>query len=74
MYDAGNPRELIDKIMASKTDHYFIVGHSNTIPGLVNLIAKKEIFRNLLDAEHGVFWVVRVKKGKLERIEVFSYE
>lgn len=73
IYDAGKPAELVEKIMAGKTYHYFIVGHSNTIPGLVNLLAKKEIFRNLLDTEHGVFWVIRMKKGMLTRIEVFPY-
>ena len=74
LYNADKPGDLVEKIMASKTDHYLIVGHSNTIPGLVNLLAKKEIFRNLLDAEHGVFWVVRMKKGKLRRVEVFPYD
>lgn len=73
IYDPTKQNELVDKIMASKTDHYLIVGHSNTIPALANLLAKKEVFRNLLETEYGVFWVIRLKKGVLQRIEVFPF-
>lgn len=74
-YDPSKPAELVSKIMdpASKTVHYLIVGHSNTIPALANLIAKKEIFRNLLETEYGVIWVIRIKKGQLVRVELHPY-
>lgn len=72
-YDASKQADLVEKIMASNTDHYLIVGHSNTIPPLANLLAKKEIFRNLVDAEHGVIWVIRLKKGVLQKVEIFIY-
>ncbi len=74
-YDGSKPAELVQKIMdpASKTVHYLIVGHSNTIPGLANLLAKKEIFRNLLETEYGVIWVIRMKNGVLTRLEVHPY-
>ncbi len=73
IYDAGKQADLVSKIMASKTDHYLIVGHSNTIPGLANLLAKKEIFRNLIDAEHGVIWVIRLREGVLRKVEIYTY-
>lgn len=73
IYDAAKPAELIDKIMLSRTDHYLIVGHSNTIPALANLLTKKEIFRPLLEVEFGVIWVVRIKKGVVTKVEVFPY-
>ncbi|MEO6656130.1 MAG: phosphoglycerate mutase family protein [Pyrinomonadaceae bacterium] len=72
-YDPARPADLVAKIMASKTDHYLIVGHSNNIPALVNQLAKKEIFRNLLETEFGVIWVVRMKKGVVTKVEVFPY-
>jgi 2,3-bisphosphoglycerate-dependent phosphoglycerate mutase len=72
-YDPARQADLVAKIMASTTDHYLIAGHSNTIPALANLLAKKEVFRNLLDTEYGVFWVIRMKNGVLTRIEVFPY-
>ena len=72
-YDPAKQADLVANIMASKNDRYLIVGHSNTIPALANLIAKKEVFRNLLETEYGVFWVIRMKKGVLKKIEVFPY-
>lgn len=72
-YDPAKHNELVEKMMASKTERFFIVGHSNTIPVLANLLAKKEIFRPLVESEYGVFWVIRMKKGAVTRIEVFPY-
>jgi 2,3-bisphosphoglycerate-dependent phosphoglycerate mutase len=74
-YDPAKPADLVQKIMdpSSKTVHYLIVGHSNTIPALANLIAKKEIFRPLLETEFGVIWVMKIKNGVLTQIEVKPY-
>ncbi len=72
-YDPSKHADLVAQIMASKTDHYLIVGHSNTIPALANLLAKKELFRNLLEIEYGVYWVIRMKNGQLTKIEMFPY-
>ncbi|MGE3466621.1 MAG: histidine phosphatase family protein [Pyrinomonadaceae bacterium] len=72
-YDPSKHAEFVEKIMASDTDHYLIVGHSNTIPALANMIAKKQVFRNLLESEYGVYWVIRLKHGVLQRIEVFTF-
>jgi broad specificity phosphatase PhoE len=73
VYDAKKPAELIDAIMKSKTKRFMIVGHSNTIPGLVNLLGRKELFKNLDDPEHGVIWIVRLKEGQVRRIEILPY-
>ncbi len=73
IYDPGRVAELVAKMMASKTDHHLIVGHSNTIPPLANLLAKKEIFRNLVEAEYGVIWVIRLRDGVLRKVEVLPY-
>ena len=72
-YDPTKQADLVAKIMPTKTDHYLIVGHSNTIPALANLLAKKEVFRNLLDTEYGVFWVIKMKNGVVTKVEVFPY-
>lgn len=72
-YDASKQQELVEKIMASKNDKFLVVGHSNTIPRLANLIAKKEVFRDLPDTEYSVIWVVKMKKGVVEKIEILSY-
>jgi broad specificity phosphatase PhoE len=73
VYDPKKPNELVDTIMKSKTKRFLIVGHSNTIPGLANLLGKKDLFKDLNDAEHGVIWIVRLKDGQVRRTEVLSY-
>ena len=72
-YDPAKPADLVAKILASTTDHYLIVGHSNTTPALANLLMKKEVFKQMPDTEYGVFWVIRMKKGVVIKIEVFPY-
>jgi phosphohistidine phosphatase SixA len=72
-YDPTKPADLVAKMMPSNTDHYVIVGHSNTIPRLANLIAKKEVFRDLPEPEYGVFWVIKMKDGVVRKIEMFPY-
>jgi broad specificity phosphatase PhoE len=72
-YDAKKHQDLIDAIMKSKTKRFMIVGHSNTIPGLANLLGKKDLFKNLDESEFGAIWVVRIKDGKVRRTEIFPY-
>lgn len=73
IYDAKNPQKLIDEIMQSKTKRFVVAGHSNTIPGLANLITKKELFKNLDDSEYSVIWLVRIKGGIVEKLEILDY-
>lgn len=72
-YDPRQHVELVKNIIASKRRHFLIVGHSNTIPFLANLFAQKEIFRQLPDAEYGVIYVVKLKKGVFRKLEVYAY-
>jgi broad specificity phosphatase PhoE len=73
IYDAKKPTDLIDAIMKSKTKRFLIVGHSNTIPGLANLLGKKEVFKNLDDSEYGAIYIVRIKDGQVKMTEVIPY-
>lgn len=73
IYDPRKPKELIDTIMQSRTKRFVVVGHSNTIPGLANLIAKKELFKNLDETEYTVIWLVRIKNGKVAKLELLDY-
>ena len=72
-YDARKPGDLVDAIMKSETKRFLVVGHSNTVPGLANLFGKKELFKNLEDAEYGVIWIVRIKDGQVRKTEVLPY-
>ena len=72
-YDPRKPQELIGEIMKSKTKRFVVAGHSNTVPGLANLIAKKELFKNLDDSEYSVIWVLKIKNGKVRKLELLDY-
>jgi len=72
-YDARQPQALIDEIMKSRTKRFVISGHSNTIPGLANLITKKELFKNLADSEFSVIWLIKLKDGKVRKFELLEY-
>jgi phosphohistidine phosphatase SixA len=72
-YDPAKQAELVAQIMSSKTEHYLIAGHSNTIPALANLLSKKEVFKQVPDSEYGVIWVVKIRNGLLKRVEVYPY-
>ena len=72
-YDPKKPEALIDEILKSTTKRFLVAGHSNTVPGLANLLGKKELFKNLDDAEYGVIWIVRIKDGKVRNTEIIPY-
>src|SRR6187401_95722 len=73
IYDPKKSAELIDAIMKSKTKRFLVVGHSNTIPGLTNLLSKKELFKNLDDSEYGAIYIVRIRDGKVQKTEIIPY-
>ena len=72
-YDARDAKALAAKILASPNKRVLVSGHSNTVPGLANVLAKKELFKNLDDSEYGAIWVIRIKKGELQKVEILSY-
>lgn len=73
IYDSRKPNDLVDAIMKSKTKRFLVVGHSNTIPGLANLLGRKELFKNLDDAEYGAIWIIRIRDGQVRKTEIIPY-
>jgi broad specificity phosphatase PhoE len=73
IYDPSKPQDLISAINTSKTKRFVVVGHSNTIPPLVNLLTGKDLFKNLQEPEYSVIWVVKMKNGKVRKIEILDY-
>lgn len=73
IYDPRKPAELLDLITKSKIKRHIVAGHSNTVPGLANFIAKKDVFKNLDESEYGVIWVIRMKNGQIVKTEVLTY-
>lgn len=73
IYDAKMPQDLVSAITKSKIKRFLIVGHSNTIPGLANLLIGKELFKQLDDDEYGTIWIIRFKSGRFRRAEILHY-
>jgi len=73
IYDPRKQDELVKLIMGSKTKRFLIVGHSNTIPALANLLIKKELFKSVDDNEYGVIWVIRFRGGEISKVEILHY-
>lgn len=73
IYDARKPSDLVDAIMKSKYKRHIVAGHSNSVPGLANFIAKKDVFKNLDESEYGVMWVIKIKNGQVVKTEVIPY-
>jgi phosphohistidine phosphatase SixA len=73
IYDARKPAELLDLITKSKIKRHIVSGHSNSVPGLANFIAKKDVFKNLDESEYGVMWIIRMKNGQIVKTEVIPY-
>jgi len=73
IYDPSRPQDLLAEIMSSKTKRFVVAGHSNTVPGLANLITKKDIFKNLQESEYTVIWLIRIKNGAVTEVKLLDY-
>jgi broad specificity phosphatase PhoE len=73
IYDPAGAKDLAAKILASKTKRFVVVGHSNTIPPLANLLTGKDLFKNLQETEYSVIYVIRMKNGKVTKVELLDY-
>jgi broad specificity phosphatase PhoE len=49
-----------------------VVGHSNTIPALVNLLIGSAKYANLADTEYDKIWILRFENGKYTETQ-FQY-
>lgn len=73
IYDPRKQADLVKQILASKTKRFLIVGHSNTIPALVNILINKDLFKDLDDNEYGTIYLVRIRDGKVKTAQVLAY-
>ena len=73
IYDPADAKGLAAKILASKTKRFVVVGHSNTIPPLANLLTGKDLFKNLQEIEYSVIYVIRMRNGKVSKVELLDY-
>ena len=73
LYDPQKLSELAAQITSFKKGRRIvIVGHSNTVPALANLLVKENRYKNLAETEHNKIWIIRIKKGKI-RAKVIEF-
>ena len=62
-------------LVKSKKKNTLIVGHSNTVDDIVNMLAgKKELTTDLPDTEYNRLFIVKIKGKKTRFFERFIYE
>lgn len=63
-YDPSKQADLALLLKSWKGKTILVVGHSNTVPGLVNLITGNTNYPNLADSEYDKMYIVRLENGK----------
>jgi len=63
-YDPKNQTLFADRLKAIQGKTILVVGHSNTIPALVNLLIGSSKYANLADNEYDKIWILRLENGK----------
>lgn len=72
-YNAKKQKKLIDKLLVEKGKHFLIVGHSNTIPALLNLFQTKKVYDHIDEKTYDNFYVVVVNGPDDCRIHELKY-
>lgn len=72
-YDAKDQNFATSLLKNEKGKTIVVVGHSNTIPMLVNKLIGKEIYKELNETEYGKFWILTFSNGSFVDCSLFNY-
>jgi phosphohistidine phosphatase SixA len=64
IYNAATQQTLAKSLKQKPGKTIVVVGHSNTIPQLVNLLIGTNTYSDLPDNEFGKVWIISIKGGK----------
>ena len=76
LYDAKNAVEqtaFLEKLVAMHGQKFFIVGHSNTVPQMMNLLRGLDAEKDIPDLEFSRIYIVSVKKMGEGKILMINY-
>jgi 2,3-bisphosphoglycerate-dependent phosphoglycerate mutase len=62
IYDAKKQKELLEKLAVQAGKHFFIVGHSNTVPQIVNILRGSDEEKEFSESDYSRLYIVSVKK------------
>jgi 2,3-bisphosphoglycerate-dependent phosphoglycerate mutase len=72
-YKSLKEAELDDMIKKYAGGTIVIAGHSNTVPGIVNLLIGKEKYKNLDDSNYGSLFIVSVTERGKASVTLLTY-
>jgi 2,3-bisphosphoglycerate-dependent phosphoglycerate mutase len=75
VYDPDNMTDHFEEILKTrKGKNVFVIGHSNSIPALLNLFSGKEVYKDIPDSEYNNMYIAVVKSMGDARITPVIYE
>jgi 2,3-bisphosphoglycerate-dependent phosphoglycerate mutase len=73
LYDAKKQKELLEKLAVQGGKHFFIVGHSNTVPQIVNILTRTDEEKDILDTDYSCLYIVSVKKIGDAKVQLIKF-
>ena len=74
IYDAKMQKELLESLIKrEKGQKIFIVGHSNTVPQLVNILRGSDIEKDLADSDYSTMYIVSVKQIGEAKVQMIQF-
>jgi phosphohistidine phosphatase SixA len=73
-YDSTEQEEFVEKLLQTKSRCVVVVGHSNSIPALANLLLKDNKYKDLAETEYNKIFIVEVNRKKnTAKVKVIEY-
>jgi broad specificity phosphatase PhoE len=70
IYDPKNQSTFAEMLKGLKGKTILVVGHSNSIPALVNLLIGQAKYANLADNEYDKIWILNIGNGKITETQI----
>lgn len=69
-YDTKNQLALAEQLKKELGKTIVVVGHSNSIPALVNAITGTSNYPDLADNEYNKIWIITIQEGKITERQI----
>ncbi len=74
IYDAHKQKELLESLTKiEKGKKIFMVGHSNTVPQLVNILRGADVEKDIADSDYSTMYIVSVKQIGETKVQVIQF-
>lgn len=75
VYDPDNMTDHFEEILKTKKgQNVFVVGHSNSVPALLNLFKGKEVYNDIPETEYDNLYIATVKKMGNAKVMELKYK